>query len=53
MQEPENECGTTVFWGSEDGRENDGENGWGETMKGYQPRGSLYLSRGVAPIQEE
>lgn len=37
-------CGTTVFWGSEDGREYGGESGSGATMKGYQPRGTSYLS---------
>ena len=37
-------CGTTVFWGSEDGRKYGGESGSGATMKGYQPGETLYLS---------
>lgn len=37
-------CGTTGFWGSEDGREYGGENGSGGTMKDYQSGGTSYLS---------
>jgi len=33
-------------WESEDGREYGGESGSGATEKGYQPGGTLYLSRG-------
>jgi len=38
-------CGTTVFWGSEDGCKYGGESGSGATMNGYQPGETLYLSR--------